>query len=242
MSSAKIAKMKAIILAAGPSWRMYSLAQDKPKCLLPISGQENILDRQIRILKQSGVSDITVVVAFRHKKSFDDYEDQVSIFHPPHDGLGSAYSLWSARERFDDDLLIVNSDVIFNQKIIKDLIKNRNVYCFVVSRKKCDREDQKVRVENRLIAEVGKYILSEEAYGEFIGLAKVAKRGIKKFQEALDQAIKDNPYLFYAEVFNYLIKRGTRLHFIKTTTPWIEVDTPKDYQRAKEMLRLNYLD
>jgi len=234
--------MKALILAAGPSWRMYPLAQDKPKCLLPINGQKNILDRQVRILKQSGISDITVIVAFQHKKLFGDYQDQVSICPLPHDGLGSACSLWSVRERFDDDLLILNSDVIFNQRMIEDLIKNRNVYCFVVSRKKCDREDQKVRVKNRLITEIGKHILSGEAYGEFVGLAKVAKRGINTFQEALGQAIQDNPYFFYAEVFNYLIKRGARLHFIKATTPWTEVDTLKDYQKAKEMLKLNCLN
>ncbi|GAH22768.1 unnamed protein product, partial [marine sediment metagenome] len=59
--------MRVIILAAGYGSRMYPLAQDMPKCLLPILN-ETILGRQLRILKECGLSDITVVAGFHKEK------------------------------------------------------------------------------------------------------------------------------------------------------------------------------
>jgi len=234
--------MKAIILAAGFSSRMYPLAQDIPKCLLSLNSEENILDRQVRILKSSGINKVVIVTGFKQEEIAKRYQKQAFIFPVSYHGIGNLRSLWHTRGIFDDDLLILNSDVVFAEKDIKNLIRNRNAFCFLVGRKRCNREDQKVKVENRLITEIGKYISLEEAYGEFIGICKIQKRGIKDFKRALKQGIGDHAYFFYPEAFNYLIKEGKKVHFIKTTAPWIEVDTRQDYEKAKELLRLGYFN
>ena len=59
--------MRAIILTAGRSKRMIPLTNDFPKCLLPF-GEKTILDYQLDLLRENGVSDIVVVNGFAAEK------------------------------------------------------------------------------------------------------------------------------------------------------------------------------
>lgn len=54
----------AIILAAGTSSRFVPLSYEKPKGLLEVRG-EVLIERQIRQLREVGVSDITIVVGYK---------------------------------------------------------------------------------------------------------------------------------------------------------------------------------
>ena len=59
--------MNAIIMAAGTSSRFAPLSFEKPKGLLEIKG-EILIERQIRQLKEAGVSDVIVVVGYMAEK------------------------------------------------------------------------------------------------------------------------------------------------------------------------------
>ena len=48
--------MKAVILVAGVSRRLYPLTEYRPKCLMEVGGQA-ILDHQLRALKAVGRGD-----------------------------------------------------------------------------------------------------------------------------------------------------------------------------------------
>ena len=52
--------MNAIILAAGQGKRLAPLTNDRPKCLVKLFGK-SILERQIDILQNNGIEDITIV-------------------------------------------------------------------------------------------------------------------------------------------------------------------------------------
>ena len=56
--------MNAIILAAGMASRFVPLSEERPKGLLEVRG-EILIERQIRQLKEAGISDITIVVGFK---------------------------------------------------------------------------------------------------------------------------------------------------------------------------------
>ncbi|MBS3094676.1 NTP transferase domain-containing protein, partial [Candidatus Pacearchaeota archaeon] len=53
--------MKAIILAAGLGSRLGILGKTIPKCLIKINGKF-LLERQIDLLNNSGIDDITIVI------------------------------------------------------------------------------------------------------------------------------------------------------------------------------------
>ena len=54
--------MKAIILSAGRGTRLGDLTKTQPKCLLPVSGEESLLEYQLHTLAAAGVSEVCVVV------------------------------------------------------------------------------------------------------------------------------------------------------------------------------------
>ena len=58
--------MKAFILAAGVSRRLYPQTYDTPKCLLKVGGKP-IIDYQLEALKSIGILDITFVVGYHRE-------------------------------------------------------------------------------------------------------------------------------------------------------------------------------
>ena len=55
--------MKAVILAAGVSRRLYPLTYDIPKCLIKV-GEKPIINHQLDSLKNSGIDEIIIVVGY----------------------------------------------------------------------------------------------------------------------------------------------------------------------------------
>ena len=56
--------MRAVILAAGEGIRLRSVVDDRPKGLVEIAG-EALAARSVRLLRESGVHDITIVAGYR---------------------------------------------------------------------------------------------------------------------------------------------------------------------------------
>ena len=53
--------MKAVILAAGVSRRLYPLTHDTPKCLMDVGGKP-IINRQLEAIQSAGITDLIIVV------------------------------------------------------------------------------------------------------------------------------------------------------------------------------------
>lgn len=223
--------MRAIITAAGFGSRMHALSEE-PKCLLTISG-ETILGRQIRILRGLGVADITVVTGYKQDAILREYGERVSVRYNPHYEIsGSIFSLWTARELLTEDVILLNSDVLFTEQPIQALIEDPNSYCLAVDRKECDREARKVKIENGLVTLVSKNISPGETFGEFIYVARVRREGLPGFRESLFTATKRDSHMGWPDAFNDLIKKNKSVHYTLVNSLWAEIDTPEDYDKA----------
>ena len=62
--------MKALILAAGVSRRLYPHTYDTPKCLLEVGGK-SIINYQLEALKQLNIKEIIMIVGY-HREKIDD--------------------------------------------------------------------------------------------------------------------------------------------------------------------------
>ena len=229
--------MKAIITAAGGGSRMYPLAQDIPKCMLPLHN-ETILGRQLRILRSCGVLDITVVVGFHEEVIIDSFGGEVSIRHNPrYKTTNNLFSLWIARDALTDDTLLLNADGVFSEQPIRDLITSEHVYVLGSDNKTGMREDaRKIRVVDGLVVESSHALPSKLAFGEVAGMAKIKKEGIEAYKGVMSQMDKRDPHIFWADAFNLLIKQSLKVHYVLVDTPWIEIDTKEDYKEARKLL------
>jgi choline kinase len=224
--------MRAIICAAGLGSRMYPLAQDVPKSLLFID-KETIINRQIRLLRECGINDIIIVVGHLKNRIERQLEGQVTFcYNSFYQVTNSLFSVWAAQEYLTENTIITNADVMFTKKALEALINNPNIYCLLIGQKICNKEDHKVRIKDQLIIEVNKTMDPKEAFGEFVGLAKINKIGMKELQRTLLERSKLYPQAFWVSIFQDLIERGYEVSYALTQMPWIEIDTKEDYEEA----------
>jgi len=225
--------MKAVILAAGRGLRMRPLAQDMPKCLLPVNG-EAILSRQLRILRSCGVRDIAVVAGWQEQQLAARYGDEVTLLHnPDYQDTGSIYSLWLAWGVQDDDVIVLNADVVFTEAPIRDLLSCAEPYCMVVDKGPCDEEAVKVRVSGDCVVDTNKSLAPEDSYGEFACMAGIKKGGLAAFGESLCACKSESRLGGWSRAMVRLSWQGHRVGFVLMRGPWVEIDTPTDYVKAR---------
>ncbi|MCK4336679.1 MAG: NTP transferase domain-containing protein, partial [Candidatus Aminicenantes bacterium] len=112
--------MKAIILAAGEGSRLGQVCKDKPKCLVDIE-DNTLLEIQINTLHSCGIEDISIVRGYKAEK--------INIpglkYYDNHDyaNTNMLHSLFCAREEMTEELLILYSDIIYEEEVIKRLIE-----------------------------------------------------------------------------------------------------------------------
>lgn len=112
--------MNAIIMAAGMSSRFVPLSWECPKALLEVKG-EILIERQIRQLKEAGVTDITVVTGYMANK-FDYLSSEfgVTLVHNPNYArYNNISTLMCVLDKLSDTW-ICSSDNYFTENIFID--------------------------------------------------------------------------------------------------------------------------
>ncbi|MGI6329249.1 MAG: aminotransferase class I/II-fold pyridoxal phosphate-dependent enzyme [Bacilli bacterium] len=122
--------MQAIILAAGKGSRLNKYTKENTKCLLKVNG-ETLLERMIRALKKAGIKKLIMVVGYK-KENVKKYVQEkikdievVFIDNDDYEITNNIYSLYLAKEYLKSkDTILLESDLIFEEDIIKDLVKS----------------------------------------------------------------------------------------------------------------------
>jgi histidinol-phosphate/aromatic aminotransferase/cobyric acid decarboxylase-like protein/choline kinase len=120
--------MRAIILAAGIGYRLLPLTQEIPKCMVQVAGR-TILKRAVDALIENGIRDIVIVVGYKKEmiKAYlsSTYGDEIAftwVENDIYDKTNNIYSLWLAAQWFDDDVILLESDIVFDHGIIAALL------------------------------------------------------------------------------------------------------------------------
>jgi histidinol-phosphate/aromatic aminotransferase/cobyric acid decarboxylase-like protein/choline kinase len=121
---------KAIILAAGVGSRLRPFTDAQPKCLVPVNGVP-ILINTLTCLVKAGIKQTVIVVG--HLK--ENIYERIGInFHgmeityvesERYTTTNNIYSLWLAREHLDDNVLLLEADVFFEQGLIDRLLNDQ---------------------------------------------------------------------------------------------------------------------
>lgn len=107
----------AVILAAGTSSRFVPLSYDIPKGLIEVKG-ERLIERQIRQLKDAGVSDINIVTGYKAEKFeyLADKYDVRLIFNEDYAVYNNISSVFKVLDLLDDTF-ICSSDNYFPDNV-----------------------------------------------------------------------------------------------------------------------------
>ena len=244
--------MQSIILAAGVSKRLRPLTDTTPKCLLKI-GHENLLERTIENVLSNNVNDFIIVTGYKEDMIKDFVNNRFPginktfITNPDYENNNNSYSLWMTKEFVKGNILLLDSDILFDEKIITLLLTSGHENCLAVNfTDNLDEEQIKVILdkENRVV-EIGKEISIEKSAGESIGIEKFSGYFMKELFAILDRkiSIENNVNEFYEASFQEVINKGDSRNSIYASDvsdfTCIEIDTVQDYENAQKIINHN---
>ena len=153
--------MKALILNSGLGERMGELTSEHPKCMTKVAGNETILSRQLKQLSDNKITEIIITTGpFEDKlidycKSLNLPLNYTFVNNPVYEKTNYIYSIYLARNYLDDDILLMHGDLIFEDSILKEVIKNKSSCMTVSSTLELPKEDFKSVIEDNKIKKVG---------------------------------------------------------------------------------------
>lgn len=126
MSNSLRGSMTAVVLAAGMGTRLRGVEalEGTPKGLI-VLGEEPIIARSLRLLREHGVTRTIIVVGYqkeaycRFAKPFDGVELVENLGYAT---TGTMSSLACALERVDGDFLLLESDLVYERRALTALI------------------------------------------------------------------------------------------------------------------------
>lgn len=218
------------------------MAGDIPKCLLNVGGV-TLIEHQVRTLRASGVNDITIVVGYGADLVRDTcgpearYVENV-CFHQ----TNSLFSLWLAREYLFDGFVVMNGDVLFHPRMLKNLLSSRHEDALLVSY--CDKtsaplgdEEMKVKIRDGIVADITKQMNPKKADGENVGIVKFGPAGARLLAEKMDMLIAAGAHRDWApRAFREFAFERPLIAVGTGGLPWIEIDYPEDYSRALDQV------
>ncbi|MEA1882118.1 MAG: phosphocholine cytidylyltransferase family protein [Candidatus Marinimicrobia bacterium] len=240
--------MKAVILAAGVSRRLYPLTYEIPKCLVEVGGKP-ILDRQLDALKSSGITDIVLVVGYYREMimnhvptNFSDMNFEFVINHHYFE-TNTAYSLRLCNNQVNGEpFILMNADVLYPAEVLKRVINSSHDTALAVEIKPCGREEVKVIEgdDNRLVA-IGKELIEDNALGEFIGVAKFSAEFSAAFGASLDRLISAGGTADYFEAAIHPLMSEHQVYYEDVSDlPCIEIDFIEDLEKARELVHSDW--
>ena len=238
------------------SSRLRTLTNDKPKCMLKLFN-ETLIERQIKIFNNCNINDITIVTGYMSEMI--DIPDVNYVKNKNYETTNINESLFCALEPSSSPILVTYSDIVFEQKIIQQMLEitdgirlavnlnwkkyyqNRTIHTL--------SEAENVLVENGKILQIRKNIsksLENQQIGEFLGIMMLSSEHVKILLERYSYLKKNHVGAFHnssslsnayiTDMLQEIINCGVTVNPIFTEGKWCEIDTPEDLKNAEKSI------
>ena len=245
--------MKAIILAAGQGTRLKKYTENLPKGMLNFMG-ETIIERQIKMYRKCGISDIIVVRGFAAEKI--QYAGVKYYANKDYENTNMVESLLAAKQEFDDDVIVSYSDILFEERILKGMAESPADFACGVDDNwqvywqqrygEVDFDTESLAIDaDDNITELGQESPRlEDIDARYIGILKFSKAGLQYIIEIMNEAHQlpaDQPWqqsgkvvkkAYMTDLLNAIIESGREVKAVHFRNGWVEFDTNEDYENA----------
>lgn len=236
--------MIAVILAAGLGVRLRPITYSIPKGLIRVGGKP-LLRRSLANISRQGIEEAIIVVGYKGKlirQELGNTCEGVSInFVENSEYLttGSMYSLCKAETQISGDILLLESDLFYEQRAVEVTKQRRERDLILVAAARGSGDEVYIRADNEgRLVDLGKaVVLKGEAIGELVGISKLSSDFLKyMFTQAQSEIVKDGE-ISYEEVISATARHYDYPIFcmyIKDLI-WTEVDTTRDLDEANRL-------
>jgi len=224
------------------------LTADIPKCLIEVNGQ-SLIERALHSLAIQNVNEAVIVVGYKSSLIRDRLGlsfDGIKIIYVDafdYETTNNIRSLWDARDYLNEDVILVESDVIFDSNLITDLLREKGSSAAVSPNHKAlsgtliNHDDQ---------FRITKFIMNEDLdrLTKDIDLFKtvnlyIFRKGLLKEQivPRLDKAIRaGHENIYYETVLRDFVEEDSKDELIAvdiSKNSWYEIDDQRDLDAAE---------
>ena len=240
--------MQAIILAAGMGKRLGDLTRSNTKCMVEVNGVA-LIDRALTLLSRLDLSRVILVIGYEGDKLRahvgDCYKGLKIIYieNPVYDKTNNIYSLSLAKKELqEDDTLLIESDLIFEGRLLDKLVDNPYPNLALVDKYETWMDGTMVKLDddNNIVNFVPKKAFrydEVDSYYKTVNIYKFSRDFLKNsyvpFLEAYTKALGNNEY--YEQVLRVITLldkcdlKALPLHGEK----WYEIDDIQDLDIAE---------
>lgn len=230
--------MKVLIMAAGVGSRISRSLQGQPKCCVDINGKP-LIQNTMDLLINRGIDNIAIVTGYQERyihQALEGYR-YTHYFNPFFRVANSISSVWFSRNFLtpDDELMIMNGDVFFEEKVLDVVLEEKNSPVMLSDSSRIEDADYRFTWEENLLTKYGKELNNSETTGEYVGIGKLSKNDLIIFkQQVIDYVEKEDYNCWWEDVLYRMIHDNKKVyvHDIKGLF-WAEVDYIEDYERIK---------
>jgi len=236
--------LKVVILAAGEGTRLRPYTLDRPKCMVEIDGV-SLIDRQLEVLKSEGIGDIVIIGGYKSEMlKRGDIKLKVNARYFE---TNMVWTLFSAEEELEGDVIVSYGDIVYSKNILKALIKSKADIAVTIDKKwegywrernenpLDDAETLKLRKDGT-ISEIGQKPSSlEEIEGQYMGLMKFSSEGVRQIKSAFHSALESGKLLgkevensYMTDLLQFIVSIGGKVASVQIDEDWVEVDTVED--------------
>ncbi len=232
--------MRVIILAAGIGKRLKPFTTSIPKCLFKLGEDETLLSRMINIAKDNSVNEICVVTGFQHSLIEEAISGVKFVHNPFYRVTNSIASMWFARDYLDDDVILINADIVFQDSLFKKVLEFDRPAFVVMDSSKVSEADYKVAVLNHKVVMMGKDL--SNASGEYAGITRLSKKSASELRNKIESMILSDQIGDWYEtaLVSMILEDSFSLYFLDVPQcAWTEIDTADDLLEAKKIYELS---
>ena len=224
--------------------RLGKYTQGNTKCMLEVAG-ETLIERAVNALKSAGIHRLIMVVGYKSEnlKNFikQKIKDMEIIFidNDNYDKSNNIYSLYLAKDWLEkDDTIMLESDLIFEDRMIQELVANKNKDVALVAKYEQWMDGTVVTIDskNRITEFIEKKDFRFDRIDEYyktVNIYKLSKEFSKNqyipFLEAYMKAYGINEYYELALKAIAHLSRSTLKALPIGDIKWYEIDDAQDY-------------
>lgn len=223
----------AVLMAGGKGERLRPLTEKTPKPLLEVGGK-CIIDHNVDRLISYGVEHIDVTVNYLAEQLEEHFATprdgvQVRTFREPK-FLGTIGSIKFVDTFYNDTILVMNSD----------LFTNIDYEDFFLHFMQNDAEMSVAAVPYNISIELGILDLDGRNIKGLIEKPKYnyyANAGIYLIKRRVLAEIPENTFFHATHLVEKLIAQGKKVIRYPLNGTWIDIGTPQEYQKAKDLVK-----
>lgn len=223
----------AVILLAGQARDI-----DIPVGLLKLNKETTILERSIQLLISAGVTNIIIIAGFAKELliPLESQYPQIHIaFNVQYQQTGTMASLSAAKPWIKEDFLLIEGDLIFEERGLKQLILSEDSSSILITSVRETYDEAMVEIHDGYIYKMSKDIHQfNRIDGEMIGLSKISLPFFQKMLEIFDK--NENPFVNYEYVMMD-VARDYRLGYVWIDDfLWGEIDEESQIKSITEAI------